>query len=58
MTIEAGEDEGYVSFKGRGSTARFKFTSSTACEPYSIVEWVLTYVSAGPEWRTDPQTAT
>jgi len=57
MTIEDGEDEGFVSFKGRGSTGRFRFTTNTATDPFSITEWVVKYVPAGPEESTEPQAA-
>ena len=55
MTIPSGEDEGFVSFKGRGSTVRFRFSTETVCEPYTIIEWVLSCVGGGPEKHREVQ---
>ena len=55
LIIEAGEDEGFLSFKARGSTVRIRFTSHTVCPPYTISEWVLTCLVKGAERNSEVQ---
>jgi hypothetical protein len=49
LTVPSGSDEGKVDFRMRGSMLRFRLTSSSEVEPYTVSELVFRLKSGGLE---------
>jgi hypothetical protein len=49
LYIREDSDEGFVTFRTVGSMARFKFTSGTQIEPYTINEIIIRARPMGPD---------
>ena len=49
MTIQSGTTEAYINFKARGSTIRFRFTTSSQVQPFVIDEIVRRVIVRGLE---------